>query len=146
LRRLRESKAVFFTLPAVLAACESFPMPGFFALILEMIVLELAMPATIDPSATQARGPGRPREFDIEDALDKEVGVFCERGFHATSITDLSRAMELTAGSLYKAFKDKRDVFLAALDRQAGQRSRELLCAVEQGRDGRDRLRRALAF
>jgi tetracycline repressor-like protein len=50
---------------------------------------------------------GRPREFDIDAALDKSVLVFRERGYHATSIADLTGAMELASGSVYKAFKDK---------------------------------------
>jgi len=92
------------------------------------------------------RGPGRPREFDLHEALDKAVAVFGERGYHGTSIADLADAMELTAGSIYKAFKDKRAVFLAALDHQTTQRNAELQQALARGRTGRDKLREALAF
>jgi TetR/AcrR family transcriptional regulator, transcriptional repressor for nem operon len=44
--------------------------------------------------------------------------VFCERGFHGASLNDLAAGMQLTQGSIYKAFKDKRGIFLATLDRQ----------------------------
>ncbi|MDA4634974.1 TetR/AcrR family transcriptional regulator, partial [Escherichia coli] len=58
------------------------------------------------------RGRGRPREFDMNEALDKALRVFSERGYHATSIGNLTDAMQLASGSVYKAFKDKRGVFL----------------------------------
>ncbi|MGO4716940.1 TetR/AcrR family transcriptional regulator [Bradyrhizobium sp. 2TAF24] len=91
------------------------------------------------------RPPGRPREFDIDAALDKAVRVFRERGYHATSIGDLSDAMELAAGSIYKAFKDKRAVFLAAFDRYSALRSAQVRAAADDGQTGHDRLRRVLA-
>ena len=37
--------------------------------------------------------PGRPKEFDREEALAKAVEVFWERGFHATSVDDLLARM-----------------------------------------------------
>ncbi|MGY2046628.1 TetR/AcrR family transcriptional regulator [Methylobacterium sp. JK268] len=97
------------------------------------------------PSST-SRGPGRPREFDIDEALDKAVRVFSERGYHATSIGDLTDAMELTQGSLYKAFKDKRAVFLAAFDRNKAVRNEKLARAIERGTTGLERVRNALTF
>lgn len=97
------------------------------------------------PSST-SRSPGRPREFDMDEALDKAVRIFCERGYHATSIGDLTDAMELAQGSIYKAFKDKRAVFLAAFDRYKAVRGEKLDRVLQTGKTGLDRVRSALAF
>jgi TetR/AcrR family transcriptional regulator, transcriptional repressor for nem operon len=61
-------------------------------------------------------GPGRPREFDVDEALRDATEVFRRRGYHGTSVQDLSEGTGLTRGSLYKAFHDKHSLFLAALD------------------------------
>ena len=60
--------------------------------------------------------PGRPREFDIDVATRDAMEVFWEKGYHATSLPDLIRGMGLTRGSIYKAYDDKRSIYLAALD------------------------------
>lgn len=92
------------------------------------------------------RGPGRPRAFDMDEALDRAVGVFAERGYHAASICDLAAATGLAQGSLYKAFKDKRSLFLAAFDHYRAVRQQELEQAVAAGETGRERLRLGLVF
>lgn len=102
--------------------------------------------SSVAPSPSTSRGPGRPREFDIDEALDKAIKVFCERGYHATSIGDLTEAMELTQGSIYKAFRDKRAVFLAAFDRNKVVRNEMLARAIETGKTGLERVRNALTF
>jgi TetR/AcrR family transcriptional regulator, transcriptional repressor for nem operon len=89
---------------------------------------------------------GRPREFDMDEALDKAIPVFCSRGYHGTSISDLAEGMQLTVGSIYKAFKDKRAVFLAVLDRQSSQRSAELSQVLAGADSGRDKVQAALVF
>jgi AcrR family transcriptional regulator len=96
------------------------------------------------PSSSKPRG--RPREFDMGEALDKAIPVLCERGFHGTSINDLADAMQLTVGSIYKAYKDKRGVFLAALDRQSSLREVQLRKSVDATHTGRDKLQAALLF
>ena len=60
---------------------------------------------------------GRPRTFDIDQALDAAIEAFWERGYEATSMADLMEAMGLQKGSIYKAWEDKRALFLAALRR-----------------------------
>lgn len=87
---------------------------------------------------------GRPREFDVDEALDKAVLVFCERGYHATSIGDLTEATGLASGSLYKAFKDKRGLYVAALTHYKESRDAELRAALAAGRTGLERVRAAL--
>ncbi|WP_341485905.1 TetR/AcrR family transcriptional regulator [Thioclava sp. GXIMD4215] len=87
------------------------------------------------------RGPGRPREFDLPQVLDQAVLVFREKGYNATSIGDLCQATGLTSGSLYKAFKDKLGIFLAALDHYLTARNAALTARMAQGQTGRDQLR-----
>src|SRR5580658_7365774 len=60
---------------------------------------------------------GRPRSFDAEAAVERAMGVFWSRGYHATALPDLLRATKLSRGSLYAAFGDKHSLFLRALDR-----------------------------
>jgi len=89
---------------------------------------------------------GRPRAFHVEDALDSAISVFSSSGFHGTSLTELADGMQLTQGSIYKAFKDKRQLFLAALDRQEMLYASRLQRELSKARTGRDKVRSALAF
>jgi TetR/AcrR family transcriptional regulator, transcriptional repressor for nem operon len=59
----------------------------------------------------------RPREFEIEAALDRALEVFWTRGYDATSLDDLQRAMRLSRSSIYTAFGAKHALFLACLER-----------------------------
>jgi TetR/AcrR family transcriptional repressor of nem operon len=60
---------------------------------------------------------GRPREFEANDAIEKAMQVFWKHGYEEASLPDLLEGMGLTRGSLYKAFKDKKNLFLLVLDR-----------------------------
>ena len=91
------------------------------------------------------RSPGRPREFDTDAALDGAIETFSENGYHATSLGKLTAAMEIAEGSLYKAFHDKRGVFLAAFERYVMLRSERLARELENTRSGRDKVRAVLA-
>lgn len=62
---------------------------------------------------------GRPREFDANEALDKALMAFWQRGFEGTSISDLTEAMGINRPSLYAAFGNKETLFRLALDRYA---------------------------
>lgn len=59
---------------------------------------------------------GRPREFELNEAVRKAMHVFWDRGYHDASLPDLLEGMKLSRGSFYKAFVDKRGVYLRALD------------------------------
>src|SRR6218665_1893605 len=97
-------------------------------------------------SPSTARPGGRPREFEIDEALDKAIIVFSERGYHAASISELKEAMGLAAGSLYKAFRDKKAIFLASFDRYKQVRNAVLEQELSAGLNGRDKVFRMLHF
>ena len=59
----------------------------------------------------------RPKEFDPDDAIEKAMQVFWYKGYEATSMEDLLTAMDLSRGSLYDTFGDKRQLFLKVVDR-----------------------------
>jgi len=58
----------------------------------------------------------RPQAFNEEDVLESAMQVFWRQGFANTSIKDLTRATRLQPGSIYGAFKNKRNLFLMSLD------------------------------
>src|ERR1700679_3722681 len=62
---------------------------------------------------------GRPREFDIDAALEKAMRLFWAKGYEGTSVADLTETLGVSRPSLYAAFGDKEALFRAALERYA---------------------------
>ncbi|GET25553.1 TetR/AcrR family transcriptional regulator [Prolixibacter sp. NT017] len=62
---------------------------------------------------------GRPSIFRDKDIILKAQEVFWERGFCATSLSDLSKATGAGAGSLYNTFKGgKKELFKKSLQQR----------------------------
>ena len=59
---------------------------------------------------------GRPREFDLDKALECAMQLFWRQGYEGTSLNDLTRELGVTRPSLYAAFESKESLFLRALD------------------------------
>jgi TetR/AcrR family transcriptional repressor of nem operon len=88
---------------------------------------------------------GRPRSFDVEAAVERAMGVFWSRGYHATALPDLLRATKLSRGSLYAAFGDKHSLFLRALDRYIADALTRMNIELDPRREPIDGLRAYLA-
>ncbi|MBM3548673.1 MAG: TetR/AcrR family transcriptional regulator [Alphaproteobacteria bacterium] len=72
-------------------------------------------------SAKTLKTLGRPRGFDMDQALDRAMEVFWRKGYEGASLSDLTEAMGINPPSLYAAFGNKEGLFLKVLDRyQAG--------------------------
>ena len=59
---------------------------------------------------------GRPREFDIDRALEAATQQFWAVGYEATSLQDLLKSMGLSKSSLYQTFGNKHELFVRCLD------------------------------
>ena len=54
---------------------------------------------------------GRPREFDVDQAIRIATDLFWRKGFEGTSVSDLTRAMGIATPSFYFAFENKEALF-----------------------------------
>jgi len=81
---------------------------------------------------------GRPRTFDLDDALNRALDVFWRKGYEGASICDLTAAMGINPPSLYAAFGNKEELFRKALDRYVAIHDEFLREALAQpkARDG----------
>jgi AcrR family transcriptional regulator len=75
---------------------------------------------------------GRPRSFDLDEALDAATQVFWTKGYEGASLTDLTQAMGINRPSLYAAFGNKETLFHKTLDRYAKGRAAHVREALER--------------
>lgn len=97
----------------------------------------------LDIQRTMPRG--RPREFDTETALNNAMLVFWRRGYRATSLDDLTEAMQVNKPSLYAAFGDKESLFLQVIDFYANNLLAPRASRLMQADDMRSGLERYFA-
>jgi len=75
---------------------------------------------------------GRPRCFCEEQALDRAMRVFWEKGYEGASLSDLTEAMGINRPSLYAAFGDKESLFRRVMERYAEGPAAYLHLALEE--------------
>ena len=59
---------------------------------------------------------GRPRQFGVEDALEKALRVFWSQGFEGATLANLTDAMSISKASLYATFGTKDQLFQKVVD------------------------------
>jgi TetR/AcrR family transcriptional repressor of nem operon len=74
----------------------------------------------------------RPREFDLDTALDRAMETFWSKGYEATSLDDLCGATGLSRSSLYATFGNKRDLLLRSVDRYVELRMPHIAAILAQ--------------
>ena len=85
----------------------------------------------MDSAVASIAPKGRPREFDVDDALAKALTVFWRNGYEAASMTELTAAMGITKPSLYAAFGNKEALFHKALDLYEREKMTYMTSALE---------------
>ncbi|WP_189050509.1 TetR/AcrR family transcriptional regulator [Aliidongia dinghuensis] len=75
---------------------------------------------------------GRPREFEIDDAIEKAAGLFWRNGYEGTSISDLTKAIGITPPSFYFAFGSKEGLFKKIIERYFAEQSKIVEAAFRE--------------
>ena len=88
-----------------------------------------------------ARPRGRPRSYDPDLALERARDTFWRNGYAATSLDELAAAMGINRPSLYAGFGDKRDLYMAAVERYAADSRTWLAQELSKARPLRTALR-----
>ena len=60
---------------------------------------------------------GRPRVFDTDEALEKALQIFWNRGYEGASLAELTEVLGINKPSMYAAFGNKEELFKKALTR-----------------------------
>jgi len=74
----------------------------------------------------------RPKQFDVDQAMQEALDAFWEHGYSATSVQELQDEMGLNRGSLYGTFGDKKQLFLAVLEKYYAQRIEDFRRVLEE--------------
>jgi TetR/AcrR family transcriptional repressor of nem operon len=80
---------------------------------------------------------GRPAEFDRDRVLDAAMHLFWQKGYEATSLTDLLRTMGLSKSSLYQAFGSKHELFESCITRYKNMLVADMQTALDNAGSAR---------
>jgi TetR/AcrR family transcriptional regulator, transcriptional repressor for nem operon len=81
----------------------------------------------------------RPKEFDREEALQKALYTFWDKGYEAATLPDLLASMKISRSSFYDTFCDKQTLFQEAMrlyHHQIGAKRMALLTGAKSTRQG----------
>ncbi|MFJ5766239.1 TetR/AcrR family transcriptional regulator [Lysinibacillus sp. NPDC093210] len=74
----------------------------------------------------------RTREFDEDKVLDAAMQLFWEKGYEATSLSDLTSRMGIQRPSIYSTFGDKKALFEAALRKYTMSRASDIRTRLQK--------------
>ncbi|ASU36255.1 TetR/AcrR family transcriptional regulator [Mucilaginibacter xinganensis] len=72
----------------------------------------------------------RKKEFDEDELLEKAVGLFWKKGYHATSAQDLVDCLGINRSSIYNTYTDKRTLFKKSLQQYQSRQTNAMIAAL----------------
>ena len=84
---------------------------------------------------TSSRGPGRPAQFDRDNALAALLWLLWSKGYDAATQEEMLAASGLSSSTLYRSFGTKADILEAALALYLAWAD-EMFAPLEHGRRG----------
>lgn len=90
--------------------------------------------------------PGRPKEFDEREALERAMQLFWTRGYAGASLADLLSTMGISRQSLYDTFGNKRALFRRSIEHYRETQLRQALELLAREGSPLDNVRAVVAF
>lgn len=75
------------------------------------------------------------KTFDLDDAVNRATEVFWAKGYEATSLADLLKAIGINKGSFYNAFGSKKKLFVQSLLKYELEQRHDVLAELESLKD-----------
>ncbi len=86
----------------------------------------------------------RPREFDLDQVVDDSMNLFWDRGYLATTMSDVVEHTGVSRASLYNTFGGKHELFIAAVGRYQREVHLELVGMLNQQGSPKAAIRRTM--
>ncbi|TWU48933.1 HTH-type transcriptional repressor ComR [Rubripirellula tenax] len=86
------------------------------------------------------------KSFEQSDVIERAKEAFWEKGYAATSISDVTAATGIERGSLYNTFDGKHDLFVRAQLKYRGERRAGKLRMLETVNDRREAIAMFFSF
>lgn len=83
----------------------------------------------------------RTRDFEPEEALDKAMRLFWVKGYSDTSMDEVVKHTGVSLHGLYSVFGNKKDLFLAVLDRYSQVSGARLVAEMDRPGSGLKEIR-----
>ena len=90
--------------------------------------------------------PGPDKQFDRDAALDSAMELFWAKGYTAVGVTELLDDMGVGRQSMYDTFGNKRELFLAALQRYEREQTSTVRSMLEAPGSPMANVRRAFGY
>lgn len=83
----------------------------------------------------------RDRQLREDDILSSAQRLFAEKGYHLTTMEEIAKNAEYATGTLYRYFKDKNDLYLSLMTREAERFIDHMVEVLDDCDSSEDKLR-----
>jgi TetR/AcrR family transcriptional regulator, transcriptional repressor for nem operon len=87
----------------------------------------------------------RQREFDEKNVIETATNLFWKKGYNAVSTQDLIDAFGISRSSMYGAYKDKRSLFIIALEHYRATASQGMINLLDENKPFKETISKLLS-
>ena len=129
LRRLKEIQSLKKDARAIMSILKEHRVPN--------VISEKSLKAYGGKSVTTTKE----KELKRKAIIRKAIEVFSSKGYHHSKIIDITQALNISTGTFYLYFKNKRDVFIEGIDDVFRSIVEEAAIAIKGEKDFLERMK-----